>query len=387
MIRNIAVFTGTRAEYGLLSQLMKGIESSDSLHLRLIVSGTHLSAEFGETWRQIEDDGFLIDAKVEMLLSSDSDVGVVKSMGLGTIGFADALDRMRPDMLVVLGDRFEALAIVQAALIMRIPVAHLHGGEITEGAYDDSIRHAITKMSSLHFTATEVYRSRVIQMGEQQDSVFNVGAIGLDSLLSGELMTLSDLGDSLGFCLRSPFLLLTYHPATSSDEDPEKCLAEILMAIDEFPDYQVLITYPNADNGGRSMIPLLREYVRTRNTRAMVVPSLGFARYQSALSHASVVIGNSSSGIIEAPSFRVPSINVGIRQKGRLAATSVLHCDTTKKSILVALKKALSESFRSSCEHVVNPYGQGNAANQIIPIIEQYVPKNSKRFNDAGAEL
>lgn len=382
MIGKVAVFTGTRAEYGLLYWLMKDIQASKQLKLQVIVSGMHLSPEFGETWRQIEADAFPIDAKVEMLLSSDTPVGVVKSMGLGTIGFADALDRLRPDLLLVLGDRFEALAVVQAALILRIPVAHLHGGEITEGAYDDAIRHAISKMASLHFTATEAYRQRVVQMGESPETVFNVGAIGLDHLLRTAPMTQTELSASLGFALRKPYFLVTYHPVTIADEDPEETFLSMLAAIDRFPDYQVLLTYPNADNGGRKIIPLLEDYAHRHPGRAVAVPSLGFKRYLSALRGAAAMIGNSSSGIIEAPSFGIPTINIGARQQGRLAAESVLHCQVDTASIEYAITKAISPEFRLRAKNAVNPYGQGNAAAQIVKVIEQHCGQFEKHFYD-----
>ncbi len=246
MTRKVAIFTGTRAEYGLLYWLMSEVRQDPVLELQIIVGGMHLSPEFGETWRLLESDGFSIDAKVEMLLSSDTPVGVAKSMGLGTIGFADALDRLRPDVLVVLGDRFEALSIAQVALVMRIPIAHLHGGELTEGAYDDGIRHALTKMAYLHFVAAPQYQARVIQMGESPERVFNVGAMGLDHLMRTPLMSLVELRESLNFALDQPFLLVTYHPVTSADEDPEQSFVAIIEALDRFPDHQVIITYPNA---------------------------------------------------------------------------------------------------------------------------------------------
>jgi len=382
MSRRIAIFTATRAEYGLLYWLMKDIQTSGQLELQVIVSGMHLSPEFGETWVQIEADGFPIDAKVEMLLSSDSPVGVVKSMGLGTIGFADALDRLKPDILVVLGDRFEALAIVQAALIMRIPVAHVHGGEITEGAYDDAIRHAITKMASLHFTAAEPYRRRVIQMGEAPETVFNIGAVGLDHLFRGEAMSLDELSASLNFPLHSPYFLATYHPVTVADEAPEATVRAMLSAIDSFPEHQVILTYPNADNGGRAIIPIIEKYARINSGRVLAIPSLGFRRYVCALRHASAMIGNSSSGIIEAPAFGVPTVNIGFRQRGRLAADSILHCATDRESIRQAIDRAVSPDFLELCHRVVSPYGQGNASRQIVRVIEKFGESTPKHFYD-----
>ncbi|AUF97481.1 UDP-N-acetylglucosamine 2-epimerase (hydrolyzing) [Pseudomonas sp. 02C 26] len=382
MKRKVAVFTGTRAEYGLLYWLMKDIQSSDLLQLQVIVSGMHLSPEFGNTWQTIENDGFAIDAKVEMLLSSDSDVGVVKSMGLGVLGFADALDRLRPDVLVVLGDRFEALAIVQSALIMRIPVAHLHGGEITEGAYDDSIRHAISKLSYLHFTSTEPYRQRVIQLGEAPQRVFNVGAVGLDHLARSPLMSRDELSQSLGFDLSKPFLLVTYHPVTLSEESPRESFQALLDALDRFPEYSVILTYPNADNGGRAIIPLLEDYAQQAPGRVLAIPSLGFKRYLSAVGLASAVVGNSSSGVIEVPSFKVPTVNIGARQDGRLAAESVLHCAAETEAIEAALRQALSPVFSRLCAEVDNPYGAGDASSQIVNVLERFQPESVKPFHD-----
>ena len=382
MTRRIAVFTGTRAEYGLLYWLMKDIQASPLLDLQVIVSGMHLSPEFGETWKLVEADGFPVDAKVEMLLSSDTSVGVVKSMGLGTIGFADALDRLKPDMLVVLGDRFEALAVVQAALIMRVPVAHLHGGEITEGAYDDAIRHAITKMASLHFTAAEAYRRRVIQMGELPSTVFNVGALGLDHLVRTQPMSCDELVASLGFPLHQPYFLVTYHPVTLAEEDPVVSFKALLAAIDHCPDHHVILTYPNADNGGRALIPILEDYALRHPDRVLAIPSLGFRRYQSALSRAAAVIGNSSSGIIEAPAFGVPTVNIGARQTGRLAAESVLNCSPDVQSICQAISRALSVDFKASCHGVANPYGGGNAAQQVVRLLEETHGPFHKHFHD-----
>jgi UDP-N-acetylglucosamine 2-epimerase (non-hydrolysing) len=382
--RKVAVFTGTRAEYGLLYWLIKGIQASQHLELQLIVSGMHLSPEFGETWKQIEQDGFGIDAKVEMLLSSDTSVGVVKSMGLGTLGFADALDRLKPDVLVVLGDRFEALAIVQAALVMRIPVAHLHGGEITEGAYDDAIRHAISKMSYLHFVSAQAYRRRVIQMGESPDRVFDVGAIGLDHVLRTARMDSAQLSESLSFALKQPFFLVTYHPVTMQGEDPVETFNALLEALDAFPLHQVIFTYPNADNGGRAIIPLLEDYAQRQPERVLAIPSLGFKRYLSVVPLACAVVGNSSSGIIEVPAFGIPTVNIGIRQKGRLAADSVIDCDSTKVDIERALCLALSEPFALACKSTTNPYGQGNASETIIGVLEQFEGATHKSFYDLG---
>lgn len=382
MKRRVAVFTGTRAEYGLLYWLMKGIQASELLELETIVSCMHLSPEFGETWRQIELDGFAIDAKVEMLLSSNTDVGVAKSMGLGTLGFADALDRLRPQMLVVLGDRFEALSIVQAALVMRIPVVHLHGGELTEGAYDDAIRHAITKMAYLHFVAAEPYRQRVIQMGESPERVFNVGAVGLDHIRRTPLMSAQELSESLQFAVDAPLILVTYHPVTALAEDPVQSFSALLLALEEFADYRVILTYPNADNGGRAIIPLLEDFAARHADRVLAIPSLGFRRYLSVVARSSAVVGNSSSGIIEVPSLGVPTVNIGMRQAGRLCADSVLACPPDKDAIVAALALALSAPFAQSCRDTTNPYGQGEVAEAIVAVLETCDLSSHKTFHD-----
>ncbi|MGE7991585.1 UDP-N-acetylglucosamine 2-epimerase [Pseudomonas sp. NPDC089554] len=382
MKRKVAVFTATRAEYGLLYWLMKDIQASSLLELQVLVSGMHLSPEFGETWKDIVADGFVIDAKVEMLLSSDTPVGVAKSMGLGTLGFADALERLAPDVLVVLGDRFEALSIVQVAAVMRIPVAHLHGGEITEGAYDDVLRHAISKLAYLHFVAAEPYRQRVVQMGEAPERVFNVGAFGLDHMLRTPRMDRRVLAESLGFDLDRPFFLATYHPETAVESDASEAFNAMLTAFDAFPGYQVILTYPNADNGGRSIIPMLEAYAAANPERVLAIPSLGFRRYLSAVALASAVVGNSSSGIIEVPAFGVPTVNIGTRQQGRLAAESVLNCTAEAASIRDALHKALDVGFAERCRHILNPYGQGCAATSTVAVLEQFSAILPKTFHD-----
>ena len=382
MTKKIAVFTGTRAEYGLLYWLLKDIQADTELSLQLLVTGMHLSPEFGESFRQIEKDGFVIDEKIEILLSSDSAVGIAKSMGLGILGFADALSRLAPDALVILGDRFEALAAAQTAMILRIPVVHLHGGEITEGAYDDAIRHAITKLSYLHATSTEEYRQRVIQLGEAPERVFNVGAIGLDHLQRGTFLTVDDLAKSLNFSLKQPFVVVTYHPVTLADEEPTASFNAILDALDQYQNLQIILTYPNADDGGRKIIPLLEAYAAKQPQRVLAIPSLGQARYLSAIKHASAVIGNSSSGIIEVPSFDVPTVNIGMRQRGRLAATSVLHCDATVDSISSCLGAALNRGYKVAGSNVENPYGQGNASALVISMLKNLKFSAVKTFYD-----
>ena len=378
----VAVFTGTRAEYGLLYWLLKDIQDDPELVLQLLVSGMHLSPEFGETYQQIEQDGFFIDEKIEILLSSDSAVGTAKSMGLGVLGFADALNRLTPDVLVILGDRFEALAAAQTAMILRVPILHLHGGEITEGAYDDAIRHAISKLSYLHGTSTEEYRQRVIQLGEQPERVKNVGAIGLDHLRRAEFMDVPEIARSLDFPLNQPYFLVTYHPVTLGEEKPEQSFNALLDALDEFKDHQVIITYPNADDGGRRIIPLLEQYAKSNPKRVCVIPSLGQKRYLSSVKHAAAVIGNSSSGIIEVPSFNIPTVNIGVRQKGRLAAKSVLSCDANKQSIMASIKSAINREYTSPNQHIENPYGAGNASEQVITMLKNMQFEPSKSFYD-----
>lgn len=378
----VAVFTGTRAEYGLLYWLIKDIQDDPELTLQLLVSGMHLSPEFGETYQQIEQDGFFIDEKIEILLSSNSAVGTAKSMGLGVLGFADALNRLKPDVLVILGDRFEALAAAQTAMILRVPILHLHGGEITEGAYDDAIRHAISKLSYLHGTSTEEYRQRVIQLGEQPERVKNVGAIGLDHLKRAGFMDVPEIARSLDFPLNQPYFLVTYHPVTLGEEKPEQSFYALLDALDEFKDHQVIITYPNADDGGRRIIPLLEQYAKSNPKRVCAIPSLGQRRYLSTVKHAAAVIGNSSSGIIEVPSFNVPTVNVGVRQQGRLAAKSVLNCDANKQSIMASIKSAIKRDYTAPNEHIKNPYGAGNASEQVISMLKNIQFEPSKSFYD-----
>lgn len=378
-MKTVAVFTGSRAEYGLLYWLMKEIQADPDLQLKLIVSGMHLSPEFGLTAQQIEQDGFKIDEKIEMLLSSDTSVGVVKSMGVALLGLADTLPRLQADVLIILGDRFEALAAAQAAMLQRIPVAHLHGGEITEGAYDDAIRHAITKLSHWHFTSTECYRQRVIQLGEHPERVFNVGAVGLDHLSKTPLMSLTELEESLDFPLDTPFFVVTYHPVTLADEDPVITFSALLKALDMFPEHRVILTYPNADDGGRAIIPLLERYAAEQPQRVKAISSLGYRRYLSAVMHCRAVVGNSSSGIIEVPSLHVPTVNIGARQSGRLAANSVIHCQPNQASIVSAIQTALQPL---ADEQFANPYGQGDASAQIITHLKSVSMSCIKPFYD-----
>lgn len=362
--RKICVVTGTRAEYGLLYWLMKEIQEDPDLELQIIATGMHLSPEFGLTYRLIEQDGFHIDYKVEMLLSSDTPVAITKSLGLGVIGFADALEQLKPDILVVLGDRYEILAATQAAMIARIPIAHIHGGETTQGVIDEAIRHAVTKMSHFHFVAAEPYRRRVIQLGEEPERVHNVGAIGLDNLVRMPLLSREELENAIQFKLGEVNFLVTYHPVTLKEVSSEHAVRELIAALDKFPEAKVIITKANADTNGRVINKLFEEYAQKWPGRVLFSASLGQINYLSAMKHVDVVIGNSSSGIIEAPFLKKPSINLGERQKGRLMAESVIQCDEVAKAIEQAVRKALSPEFHKD-SLFDSPYGYGNASVRI----------------------
>lgn len=369
-MRKIAIFTGTRAEYGLLYWIIKGLHESHEAELQLFVGGMHLSPEFGKTITQIEADGFPVTEKLEFLLSSDTPVGIAKSMGLALIGAADALERSKPDLLVVLGDRFESMAICQAAMVAQIPIAHIHGGETTEGVIDEAVRHSITKMSHLHFTATEEYKQRVIQLGENSLKVFNVGAPGIDSIKALDLLSVETLSESLQFDLTdAPYMVVTYHPVTLSRDGAVEDLKQLLAALRLNPEHKFLITYPNADTHGRALIPLLQEFESELRGRVLLSQSLGQLRYLSAIKYCDLVIGNSSSGLIEAPTFKVPTVNIGDRQKGRIAGDTVISCDGKSDSIQNAINEALSNSFKEKCCSSINLYGEGDSSNKILNVI------------------
>ena len=366
--RKICVVTGTRAEYGLLRLVMQGIQESENLELQLIVTGMHLSPEFGLTVQEIETDGFHIDRKVEMLLSSDTSVGITKSMGLALIGFADAFDQLKPDLLFVLGDRFETFAAASAALIARVPIAHCHGGEITSGAFDDALRHSITKMAQIHLVAAEQYRLRVIQMGEDPDRVFFVGGLGVDGIKRTKLLSREELEMSLDFKFGIRNLLVTFHPVTLEDNTSEQQMRELLAALHELDDTNLIITLPNADTNGRVLIKLINDFCATR-TGAKAFHSLGQRRYFSCIHHCDGVVGNSSSGLLEVPSFRKGTINIGDRQKGRLLAESVICCSPDKASIKESLIRLYSSRFQEAIKRSESPYGNGGAASKILQIL------------------
>jgi GDP/UDP-N,N'-diacetylbacillosamine 2-epimerase (hydrolysing) len=371
MTRKICVVTGTRAEYGLLRWVMEGIREMPGLDLQIIVTGMHLSPEFGLTYREIEKDGFLIDQKVEMLLSSDSPTGLAKSMGLGLIGFGDALQQLHPDLMLVLGDRFEIFSAVAAAMVARIPVAHLHGGERTEGAFDEAIRHSITKMAHLHFVAAEEYRKRVIQLGEHPDRVFLVGGLGVDNVRKLNLLDRLDLEAALEFQLGPRNLLITFHPVTLENAKSAEQMEELLAALDELKDTHLIFTMPNADTGGRELIDIVERFV-AGHTNARAFASLGQLRYLSCIRHADGIVGNSSSGVIEAPSFAKGTVNIGDRQRGRLKAESVIDCSPDRRSIAAALRRLYSPAFQSTLKIASNPYGEGGASERIVEVLRNF---------------
>lgn len=380
---NICVISSTRADYGLLRCLMQKIQDDPDLTLQIIATGMHLSPEFGLTYQTIEQDDFQISRKVEMLTSSDTPVGIAKSMGLGLIGFADAFNELKPDLILVLGDRFEIFSAVSAALVARIPVAHLHGGETTEGAFDEALRHSITKMSHLHFVANETYRQRVIQLGEKPDRVFLVGGLGIDNIKRLQLLDRAALEASLDFKLGSKNLLITFHPVTLEVATAADQMAELLTALAELKETQLIFTLPNADTDGRALIKMVEQFV-TQHPNARAYTSLGQLRYLSCIAEVDGVVGNSSSGLTEVPSFRKGTINIGDRQRGRLQAESIINCAPNRESISAALKQLYSKQFQTGLSSVINPYGEGGASDKILSNLKHHVGSNliKKKFHD-----
>ena len=370
MNRKICIITGTRAEYGLLYWLMKEIEADSELELQLIVTGMHLSPEFGLTYREIEKE-FKIDKKIEMLLSSDTPIGISKSMGLAQISFAEAYEELKPDMVVVLGDRYEIFSAVSSAMIARVPIAHLHGGETTEGAFDEAIRHSITKMSHLHFTATNEYRDRVIQLGEQPDRVFNVGGMGIENIKRLKLLSKEEFEKSIHFRLNKKNILVTFHPTTLEESTSTEQFNELLRAIDKLKETNTIFTKANSDTDGRVINQMIDEYVAKNSKKSVAFTSLGQLRYLSALQYVDAMVGNSSSGLAEAPSFKIATVNIGDRQKGRIKAKSVIDCLPKKDSILNAFDEFYSKKFQLNLLDIKNPYGDGCASKEIVEIIKE----------------
>lgn len=382
-MKRICVVTGTRAEYGLLSNLMRRINDCPEMQLLIIATNMHLSPEFGLTYKEIEADGFHIDKKVEMLLSADTPTATTKSLGLGIIGFADAYNELTPDMVVILGDRYEMLGAASAALLANIPIAHISGGDVTEGAYDDAIRHSITKMSHLHFTSTDVYRNRVIQLGEDPTRVFNVGSTGIDNMKQIQLMDKQSLESNLGFEFGDNCVLVTFHPETIKEQSTMSQFQNLLNALESIG-CRIIFTNPNSDSDGRVVIDMINEYVSLHPEKSISFTSLGYIRYLSSLKYVQAVVGNSSSGLIEVPSFGIPTVNIGDRQKGRLYADSVINCTTDETDIYNALKTALSSEFKIKLQNVVNPYEKDGTNDKIFEIIRKCEPKSllKKHFYD-----
>ena len=389
MKRKVCVITGTRAEYGLLYWVIKGLDDDPEVELQIIATGMHLSPEFGLTYKNIEQDGFEINSKVEMLLSSDTSVGISKSIGLGVIGFAESFDTLKPDIAIVLGDRFEVLAASVAATIGRIPLAHCHGGEATEGLIDEPIRHSVTKMSHVHFTATEEYRKRVIQLGESPATVFNVGALGIENINKLDLLDRPAFEEAINFKLNKRNLLVTYHPVTLETATAEEQFKNLLEALDDLQETNLIFTKPNADSDGRVIIDLIDEFVAENKDKAIAFTSLGQLRYLSALKYMDGVVGNSSSGLIEAPSFKIGTVNIGDRQKGRIRGESVIDCEPSVTSIKGAIDHLYDQKFKELLVNIVNPYGEGNPSEKIIDTLKSVRLENilKKSFYNIPFEL
>ena len=384
MKRKICVATGTRADYGLLSLLMQAIKSHPDLQLQIIATNMHLSPEYGYTYQEIENDGFTIDKKVEMLVSGNTATATAKSLGLGIIGFTDALNDLEPDILVILGDRYEMLGMASAALLLRIPIAHISGGDVTEGAFDDAIRHSITKMSSLHFTSTEIYRKRVIQLGEEPQYVFNVGSLSIDNMKRIQLMNKSEFEAAIDFKLAPHNALVTFHPETANPGSAEKHFGDLLQCLETFPG-NIIFTKPNSDTGSRVISQMIDLYTASHPDTSKAFVSLGYIRYLSALQFMDVVIGNSSSGLVEVPSFHIPTINIGNRQKGRLHGDSVIDCGTSIEGIQAALQQELSPEFQKKVTNSNNPYEQPDTIESILNILCKTSAESlrrQKKFND-----
>lgn len=385
-IKSICIVTSSRAEYGILKPLIQKLLLEPQFDIKVAVTGMHLSDRFGNTFQEIEKDGIPIDKKIPILTEDDSSIGVSKTLAAALEKFTEYFHNSSPDLLILLGDRYEIMGVALAAMNERIPIAHLHGGETTEGAIDEGIRHSITKLSYFHFTSTKEHRKRVIQLGEDPNRVFNVGALGVENVLHTKLYKYQELSKELGLEKDKPYGLVTYHPVTLEQNSKYQnhsleALKQLLEALEEFPDMQYIITKANADAGGQKINEYLDQYAKTNHT-AHVFTSLGMKRYLSAVKYSAFVIGNSSSGIIEVPSFHIPTIDIGIRQKGRMCAQSVLHCGETKAEIVEAIKKARQPQFLNLCKQIENPYGKGDTSTQIVEIIKQRLLKEPKTAID-----
>lgn len=384
-MRKICFITGTRAEYGLLSRLMKMVQDNPDTQLQIIATNMHLSPKFGNTYQEIERDGFTIDKKIPILEEGKDDANAtLKSMSKALEGFADAYDELKPDMVIVLGDRYEILAAATAALIERIPIAHLYGGEITEGAYDDAIRHCVTKMSHLHFTSCEEYRHRVIQLGEQPDHVYNVGSIGVENIKMLPLMSKDEIEKEIGFAIDNHTILVTYHPVTLGNRTAKEDIDDFIAALEKKKNLRIIFTMPNSDTGGQAIVEAINAFADKNPQRAKAFKSLGVLRYLSVMRQVAAVVGNSSSGLVEVPSFGIPTLNIGDRQKGRMAADSVFNCKTDKQAVLKGLDIVMSEEFRQKAAAIHNPYDKEGTAQAIFKVISTYPldSLNQKHFYD-----
>lgn len=370
-MRKVCVITATRAEYGLLKPLMQLIKESEQLQLQIIATGAHLSPEFGLTYKNIEKDGFVIDEKVEILLSSDTPASISKTMGMAMMGMADVLPRLNPDLIVILGDRYEMLSIASAATIFKVPIVHLCGGEITEGAYDDAIRHSITKMSHLHFTSTEEYKARVIQMGEKPENVFNVGAIGLDNIHDFKLLSKEELEADLSIQFKKYNYQVTFHPETLGNLSSAEQFRNLLNVIEKQEDSFFIFTKANADTDGRIINQMIDDFVKQHSHVAKAFSSLGTLRFLSVVKICDAIVGNSSSGIVEAPSLKTATINIGNRQKGRIQAETTINTIVSEKEITKAFETVKSSEFRNKIENSVNPYGMGGTTKKILEILRK----------------
>jgi GDP/UDP-N,N'-diacetylbacillosamine 2-epimerase (hydrolysing) len=379
-LKKICVVTGSRAEYGLLRYLLEGMQAISEFELQIVATGMHLSPEFGLTYQEIEKDGFTINKKVEMLLSSDTPQAISKSTGLGMIGFADAYIDLNPDLLIVLGDRYEILAASTVAMFAKIPIAHIHGGETTQGAYDEAIRHSITKMSWWHFVATEEYKNRVIQLGENPNRVFKVGGLGVDSIHRTKLLSKKDLIKKTGIKFGKKNLLITYHPETFGIETSKTNFQSLLDVLAELKEIRLIFTMPNSDTDGRIIKKMIDEFVSCNSERSISFTSMGHLKYLSTLQYVDGVVGNSSSGLTEVPSFKIGTINIGFRQEGRMKAESVIDCNPDQESIKKAIGILYNREFRGRLKTVKNPYGRGKATDKIMKILKSTkIPKQLKK--------
>ena len=387
-MRKICIFTSTRAEWGLQQGLAELIRDAEALQLQLLVSGSHLSAKLGMTIDEIETAGFQIDARVDILKFDDSPVGICQSMGLALSGYGEALQRLSPDLIVILGDRYESFCLAAAAQVLRIPIAHIHGGETTEGAVDEAFRHSITKMAQIHFPSCEVYRNRVIQLGEDPESVFNVGALGIENIRKIQCLTRDELAASLQFSLQAPFFLVTFHPVTLEHATAGAQVQQLFDALARFPEHQIIFTKANADTDGQVINEMIDTFAAVNSERCLAVASLGLQRYLSAMKICSAVIGNSSSGILEAPIFKVPTVNIGDRQKGRLRVKSILDCEADAKAISQAIETALTESFRHDIRDLIHPSEQADTARKIVRKLAAVELQGiiKKSFHDINAD-